>query len=176
MIRNYRAQDLQQLEDLYRIAFPEENLTGLVVKLNRQPEVVLSFVYEKERSVVANIIFTQCAVANNRAKCLLLGPMAVSPNEQRQGIGSAMIIHGIGEMFDRGYDKLLVLGDPAYYGRFGFRQENNIRPAYDIPSAWYAAWQSLEPGNQHATRATDQAHICGRLIVPEPWQDPKLWS
>lgn len=63
---------------------------------------------------------------------------------------------------------MLVLGDPAYYGRFGFSQENNILPPYPLPAAWASAWQSKSLIDGAAT-------VEGPLTVPEPWQDPALW-
>jgi predicted N-acetyltransferase YhbS len=50
----------------------------------------------------------------------LLGPIGVHPESQRRGIGSALVRAGLGEAGRRGEPAVILLGDPAYYGRFGF--------------------------------------------------------
>ena len=56
-----------------------------------------------------------------------LAPMAVSPELERQGIGSALVKRGIELCRDRAYVVVVVLGDPAYYSRFGFSAERATR-------------------------------------------------
>ncbi len=51
---------------------------------------------------------------------LLLGPLAVDPDHQGEGIGRALINEGLNRARMRGYGLVLLVGDPAYYGRFGF--------------------------------------------------------
>jgi hypothetical protein len=50
----------------------------------------------------------------------VLGPVAVAPERQGQGVGQGLIRHGLAELSARGVDVALTYGDPAYYGRFGF--------------------------------------------------------
>ena len=65
--------------------------------------------------------------------------------------------------------KVLVLGDPAYYSRFGFAPERFIDPPYKLPAEWVEAWQSLA-----LTGPGPEAR--GVLSVPAPWRDPALWG
>lgn len=51
---------------------------------------------------------------------LLLGPLAVDPDHQGEGIGRALVAEGLKRARARGYGLVLLVGDPAYYGRFGF--------------------------------------------------------
>ena len=62
-----------------------------------------------------------------------------------------------------------VLGDPAYYGRFGFRAESDVAPPYPLPAEWRGAWQSLTLGRDTPT-------LQGSLRVPPPWRRPELWA
>lgn len=95
--------------------------------------------------------------------------MAVLPAQQKQGIGSRLIQEGITILREQAVVKLLVLGDPNYYGRSGFVQEQDIEPAYPIPEAWKPAWQSIMLSDRAASAS-------GLLQVPAPWQRPELWS
>ena len=62
-----------------------------------------------------------------------------------------------------------VLGDPAYYGRFGFVPEESVTPPYPLPEEWADAWQSLR--REPATILED-----GALSLPAAWMDPALWG
>jgi predicted N-acetyltransferase YhbS len=58
---------------------------------------------------------------------LLLGPLAVNPAHRNQGIGSALMRHALAEAGRRGHRAVLLVGDAAYYGRFGFSAEPTAR-------------------------------------------------
>ena len=70
----------------------------------------------------------------------ILAPLAVSPEHQKQGVGSNLITSGIDMLTRDGADVLLVYGDPAYYGRFGFKEEigRTFTPPYPLeyPFGW----------------------------------------
>ena len=59
-------------------------------------------------------------MAGSAGKALLLGPLAVAPELQGRGIGSALVRHAIQEAALSGHDAILLVGDAPYYGRFGF--------------------------------------------------------
>ena len=54
---------------------------------------------------------------------LLLGPLAVDPGQHGGGIGAALMRHAIAEATRLGHGAILLVGDPEYYGRFGFSAE-----------------------------------------------------
>ena len=62
-------------------------------------------------------------VAAGSHPALLLGPLAVDPSLKNAGIGAALVHHAIGEARRLGHRAILLVGDPAYYGRFGFSAE-----------------------------------------------------
>ncbi|MDC7788157.1 N-acetyltransferase [Rhodoplanes sp. TEM] len=55
-----------------------------------------------------------------------LGPLSVRPDRQRQGVGTALIRAGFARLEARGASGCIVVGDPAYYGRHGFRRAANL--------------------------------------------------
>ena len=67
---------------------------------------------------MGHILFTPVTVGNTKFQAMGLGPMAVSSKRQGQGIGSALITEGL--LFCGGLGAVFVLGEPEYYGKFGF--------------------------------------------------------
>ena len=94
---------------------------GLLAGLRRDagwiPELSLVAVADDE--VVGHVVCTRATVGGRPA--LGLGPLSVRPDRQRQGFGQALV-HAVLEAADAMGEPLVgLLGDPAYYARFGFR-------------------------------------------------------
>lgn len=119
--------------------------------------------------IVGHIAFTICALNDNEQNVALLAPLAVSPASQKQGVGTKLVKQGLRQLEQANISHVLVLGDPAYYSRFGFETESKITPPYPLPEDWRDAWQSLNLSNDDERRQ-------GKLIVPKPWQQPSLWT
>lgn len=167
-IRPTRPGDLPALEALYPAAFPEEDLLPLVRALLGEPRA-LSLAVEETGALLAHAALTLCTVEGAAGTVALLGPVAVPPERQRAGLGGALIREGLARVAAQGALRALVLGDPAYYARFGFRPEPGVAPPFPIPEAWAEAWQGL-------ALAPDAPATQGRLTVPAPWADPALWA
>ncbi len=167
-IRESQPGDLTAIESFYPDAFPEEDLIPLVRELLADPAVALSLVADVNGQAVGHVIFTQCGVSGSTVNAALLGPLAVAPAHQGKGIGSAIVQEGLRHQRDAGVELVCVLGDPAYYGRFGFIRESSVAPPYPLPTEWDSAWQSQT--------LVDNAPSCsGKLSVPPQWQKPALW-
>lgn len=74
-----------------------------------------------------------------------LGPVAVRPSAQREGIGAQLVQDAIDQARAAGDAFLVVLGDPAYYVRFGFTAAAPLTCRWDVPSEAFQA-QALRPG------------------------------
>ncbi len=168
-VRESMPSNVTALEALYPDAFPDEDLLPLVRDLLQETHITLSLVGIMGSSLVGHVIFTRCAVGRSKENVALLGPLAVAPANQRQGIGSAMVRTGLKMQESGGVSQVYVLGDPAYYRRFGFLPELHVAPPYPLPAEWRGAWQSMSLG-----RAEPQ--LQGKLSVPRPWQHPALWT
>jgi predicted N-acetyltransferase YhbS len=83
----------------------------------RLPAAGLSFVAAADGAIVGTLRLWH--VAADRP-ALLLGPLAVMPAAQKRGIGRALMEAALAEAAARGHAAVLLVGDPAYYGRFGF--------------------------------------------------------
>lgn len=167
-IRESMPVDETALEALYPLVFPEEDLLSLLKALLEDSSVI-SLVGVDGGSVLAHIAFSACQVAGGLERLALLGPLAVAPTRQRKGIGSALVKAGLQRLRQDGAKRVFVLGDPGYYGRFGFRPDGDVTPPYALPVEWEGAWQSLSLDD-------DRWAIHGPLEVPAPWQDPALWG
>ena len=85
----------------------------------------LSLIAEDEGEVVGHIAFSPATVGGD-AGWMALGPVSVRPDRQGQGIGSKLIEGGLAQI-RRDAAGCVLLGDPAYYARFGFRPADRLR-------------------------------------------------
>ena len=135
----------------------------------RETSGILSLAGILDATLVAHVLFTQCTLVEPGAACALLGPLAVAPAQQRQGIGSALVHEGLRRLEKAGVASVYVLGDPAYYGRLGFAPELHVTTPYPLPAEWAGAWQSRSLGE--AVPPSE-----GALDLPAPWLQPGLWA
>ena len=167
-IRDSDPSDLAAIDALYPRAFPGEDLLALVRGLLADPVNTMSLVATLDSTVVGNVIFTKGSLDGDHVDVALLAPLAVAPECQRQGIGTALVNGGLRRLQEQGTAAVYVLGDPAYYGRLGFSPERSVRPPYPLPPEWGDAWQSQALGT-HALPGG------GALQLPGYWLDPALW-
>lgn len=168
-LRESLPDDRAAIEALYGQAFPQEDLLPLLRDLLQETGITLSLVATVIDGLVGHVVFTLCTLPGGGGKAALLGPLAVTPARQRQGVGSALVRAGLGRMENAGVNHVFVLGDPAYYGRFGFRPEPGVAPPYVLPAEWAQAWQSILLGGAAAPSP-------GTLSIPAPWRRPALWA
>ena len=168
-IRQSEDNDWPEIERLYSQAFPDEALLPLVKALLSLPDLTLSLVAVEGSSVIGHIILTTCGIDDRNDQVALLAPLGVVPSRQKTGIGSALIQAGFDRLKKSGLSQICVLGDPGYYGRFGFRPETQVAPPYPLPEEWAVAWQSLSLGSAAPLSP-------GTLTVPTPWRQPTLWA
>src|SRR5690606_18603384 len=93
---------------------------AIVDRLRADGDLTISLVAEDGGEIVGHIAFSPVTISDGNEGWFGLGPVAVAPQRQREGIGAALIEHGLALLRERGSAGCVVLGDPAYYGRFGF--------------------------------------------------------
>jgi putative acetyltransferase len=95
----------------------------LIVEALRAADALeVSLVAESDGEVVGHIAFSAADIGNSSTGWVLLGPVAVQPARQGEGIGRALVETGLATLRSRGSGGCVLVGDPAFYGRFGFRQ------------------------------------------------------
>lgn len=164
--------DTAAIRALLRAAFGGEAEAELVDRLRAEPGAVrLSLLAERRRDgrLVGQILFSAMAVGDDPA-VLALAPLAVAPEMQRQGIGAALVRRGLALCRRRGLGRaVLVLGEPDYYGRYGFSAAA-AREVTGVPWAGHPAFQarSLRPSPAMAAAppvAGDARYACAFGIL-----------
>ena len=136
-IRNERPEDIAAIDSVNHKAFGQPQESQLVHALRKNGGVLLSLVAALNHRVVGHILYTPVSVGRNGQKMIGsgLGPMAVLPEYQRQGIGSQLVATGNERLRQSGYPFIVVLGHAEYYPRFGFKpaSEYFIRSEWEVP-------------------------------------------
>jgi putative acetyltransferase len=101
-------------------AFPTAVEADLVARLRHDGDIVIEMAAREGERVIGYVAFSRMSAP---MKAVGLGPVAVLPARQRQGIGSALIREGLARAQAQGLEAAFVLGEPAYYRRFGFDAE-----------------------------------------------------
>lgn len=110
---------------------------GAIVDALRQAGVLaISLVAEQGGTVVGHVAFSPVLIDGADIGWFGLGPVSVSPKLQRGGIGTALVEEGLRRLKARGANGCVVLGDPDYYGRFGFTSQHALRYA-DVPPEYF---------------------------------------
>ncbi len=115
-IRRDTQADHAGIHAVHKAAFPTTEEAILVDRLRNAGRLHLSLVAEQDGQVVGHIALSPV----NLYRGLGLGPLAVLPQYQRQGIGEALVQRAIDLCREDGAGFIVVLGDPEYYERFGF--------------------------------------------------------
>ena len=114
--------ELAAIRAVNAAAFGRPDEANLVDWLRADGDVILSLVAVREGCVAGHILFSRMWIDTpaSQVSAIALAPVAVSPDYQRQGIGSLLIRRGLELLRGRHEAAIIVAGHPAYYPRFGF--------------------------------------------------------
>ena len=136
-------------------------------------EPAYSFAAEADGALVGSVVFSRATFVPDdgalAVPVLLLAPLAVVPEAQHDGVGTALVEAALAFAGEAGETAAFVFGDPAYYGRFGFvaAMPKGYRGPHPLEPEW--GWQVLEfSGDALGGRA-------GYLRVAPPLDAPELW-
>jgi putative acetyltransferase len=154
-----KPNDIAQISAVVEQAFRPYSKTPrsepyIVTELRDAGALALSLVASLEGLVVGHAAFSRVQVSDGTREWYGLGPLAVAPEFQRRGIGRALVLMGLAEIEKQGAAGCVVLGDPAYYGRFGF----SSRPDLQLPGVPLGHFQSLAFGAAQATGSVGYHH------------------
>jgi putative acetyltransferase len=160
LIRPEQPKDLADVHAVNASAFETPAEANLVDALRQQAEPFISLVAEDNGAIVGHIAFSPVSLSGHPALRLMgLAPMAVAPEHQRKGIGSALVRAGLEQCKERGFGAVVVLGHPNYYPRFGFLPSVRfgITSEYEVPAEVFMVVE-LEPGYLGGTSGTIKYH------------------
>ncbi len=109
----------------------------IVERLRSAGALMLSLVAEQSGTIVGHIAVSATTIGN-QGDWALIGPMAVLPEFQSQGIGSALMKEALQLLRSAGMNGAALVGDPAYYGRFGFRAWPSLK-LHGVPNEFVLA-------------------------------------
>lgn len=138
-IRPEAPGDAAAIDALLRAAFGGDWEAALVGRLRAADALPLALVAESPvGEVVGHVAFSPLPIATGAepVAALALAPLAVRPDCQRRGVGTHLVTEALDRLRAAGAPLVVVLGDPAYYGRFGFRADAaaGIRCPYAGPA------------------------------------------
>lgn len=125
-IRNEKKSDIEVISEITIAAFadcPYGNHTEqfIINALRNANALTVSLVAEIEGKVVGHIAFSPVTISGDICDWYGLGPVSVLPAYQKQGIGKSLIQRGLDLLKASGGKGCVLVGDPKYYERFGFR-------------------------------------------------------
>ncbi len=125
-IRNETPADVAAIADVTIAAFRTVAISRhteqfIIAALRAANALTISLVAEVQGRVVGHIAFSPITISDGSANWYGLGPVSVSPQYQRQGIGSALIREGLSRLKAMNAQGCCLVGHPKYYPRFGFR-------------------------------------------------------
>ncbi len=150
-IRPERPEDIVSIDGINRLAFGGEEEAKLIKAIRGSnyflPE--LSLVAAETDRIVGHILFSPITVESSgkSVNALALAPMAVVPEYQNKGVGTALVKHGLAACKKLGYTIVIVVGHPEYYSRFGFTPatEYDLEAPFEVPDDAFLALELL-PG------------------------------
>ena len=156
IIRPAEPKDRAAIHVLEERAFGRPEEAELVERLVADGDAVMELVAERHGEILGHVLFSRLQVMTGdwNVPAVALAPLAVDPAHQGNGIGTALVREAHLRLMAHGECLSVVLGDPAWYGRFGY--------AHDRAAGFECDWQ----GEALQALAFDDAPQTGRLVYP----------
>jgi putative acetyltransferase len=162
-VRPEAATDHESIRHVNRLAFDQDDEARLVDALREGAYVRVSLVAEQAGQVVGHILFSDLPIITEggTVPAVALAPMAVLPDFQNRGIGSALVRRGLEDCQEQGHRIVVVVGHPRFYPRFGFTSK--LAACLASPFSGKEAFMAVElvPGALDGVK--------GRVQYPPPF-------
>ncbi|MFZ5645371.1 MAG: GNAT family N-acetyltransferase [Bacillota bacterium] len=164
IIRQEKRNDFKQIYNLVKVAFQTAKVSNgkeqdFVNQLRNSGNYIkeLALVAEENHKLIGHIMLTRNYINNSGCKTetLLLAPISVVLEYRNKSVGSKLINKSFEIAKSMGYNSVVLVGDPAYYSRFGFKKsvDFGVRHLHDIPEEYVLACE-LVPGALHEISGT----------------------
>ncbi|EOW2078852.1 N-acetyltransferase [Vibrio mimicus] len=147
LIRTEAPADILAVDELLKTVFATEAEANLVMALRENGRRTLSLVAcDDKGEIIGHVMFSPVTVDGEDLNWQGLAPLAVKEEYRRQGIGAELVKEGLSSLGELGYPACVVLGDPAYYSRFGFEDaaQYQLHCAWEVPQGAFrvvALWE-----------------------------------
>lgn len=143
IIREETESDIQTIFDITELAFASHPFSSkteqfIVNQLRKHHALSISLVAEIDGQVIGHIAFSPVLISSSEQGWYGLGPVSVHPDFQHRGIGSTLISTGLNLLQSKNALGCVVLGEPEFYSRFGFKAEPSLRLA-GVPPEYFMA-------------------------------------
>lgn len=172
VIRPESHDDLDAIRQVVSAAFGSEVEARLVDRIRASAEYVpeMALVAEVDGEIVGHVMVSYAVMRNDDGdrRISVLSPLAVLPEFQRTGIGSALVRASLAVAEAHGEPLVILEGSPAYYGRFGF--EHSSRYGIEIP---LPDWAPPRSGQVMPLIAfdPDDPTLGGKVVYPAAFDD-----
>ncbi|PVZ72581.1 GNAT family N-acetyltransferase [Pelagibaculum spongiae] len=142
-IRPEKTSDIQNIDDVTVAAFlnaPHTDHTEqfIVKALRDSGALTISLIAEDSVQIIGHVALSPVAISCGSDGWYGLGPISVTPKEQGKGVGSKLMHAAIVELKKLNANGCVLLGDPNYYHRFGFKPLDSLIPP-DVPAEYFQA-------------------------------------
>ena len=157
IIREEKPDDAIAIQKLHRAEFSGNAEADLVEEMCGSGKVLLSLIVEDGGKIVGHVLYSKITI-DGIENAAALGPIAVDDGHQKRGFGSQLIEEAHRRLPAMGIAIVFVLGDPAYYKRFGFsaQQATAFHTPYDGPY-------------MQSVKLSRDAPPSGTLVYPSPF-------
>lgn len=130
-IRDEQNTDIQAIFDLTQKAFNDVEHSShteqfIVHALRESKQLTVSLVAETQGKIIGHIAFSPVSISDGTTGWYGLGPISVLPEYQGKGIGSKLMKEGLNRIKALNAKGCVLLGDPNYYGKFGFKADARL--------------------------------------------------
>ena len=144
IIRREKNEDFKSIYEINYQAFKQKNESELIESIRGSKNFVpeLSLVAEKNGKIVGHLLLSKIKIKGEKVyESLILAPLAVLPELQKQGIGEKLIKEGLKKARELGFSSVIVVGHKDYYPKFGFEKASkwNIKCSFEVPDEAFMA-------------------------------------
>ena len=132
IIRKETQADIEVITEITKLAFENHpysrNTEQFIINALRAANALtISLVAEIDGKLVGHIAFSPVTFSDGSKNWYGLGPISIRPACQKQGIGTKLVNEGLNLLKDLGAEGCVLVGDPKYYIRFGFKSPNELK-------------------------------------------------
>ena len=179
-IRVSKELERNEILNIHSIAFGEEKgpvIAKLVDDLfdDETAMPILSLVAVDNGKLIGSVLYTKVQITQTEMPidAQILAPLAIHPDEQRKGIGKALVNEGLNQLKAAGTELVFVLGHPGYYPRCGFVPAGRLgfEAPYPIPEEHADAWMIQELNGDIIGTTTGKVECSRVLNEPQHWRE-----